>query len=47
MVKNRVAWSYRVGRTVEETRLQLLNAFYVDEYPDRDGAVSGLRGVLR
>ena len=45
MVKNRVAWSYRVGRTVEETRLQLLNAFYVDEYPDRDGAVSGLRGV--
>ena len=30
---------------MEETRLQLLNAFYVDEYPDRDGAVSGLRGV--
>ena len=36
MVKNNVAWQYKVGRTVEETRQQLLRAFYEFEYPERE-----------
>lgn len=34
LVKGRVADQYEVGRTVDETRNQLLNAFYDDRYED-------------
>lgn len=36
MVKNNVAEQYQVGRTVAETREQLLDAFYSFHYPEKE-----------